>query len=124
MAGQSTLSSLIPLSLSYHSQYSTSHFFYDTSMLQERIAFHRQQLKQRLGLTAQGKVFSTGIDQLFDDSDLLIQSAGSPSASDSKRNEKKVNGFGVKDWLVEYSSLDIPWKLTIITVAKSMWPPI
>lgn len=82
-------------------------FFYDISLLQERIAFHRQQLKQRLGLTAQGKVFSTGIDQLFDDSDLLIQSVGSPSSSDSKRNDKKVSRFGVKDWLIEYSPLDI-----------------
>ena len=63
--------------------------------MQERIAFHRQQLKQRLGLTAQGKVFSSGVDQLFDDSDLLIQSSNSPSAgSDSaalKRNGKKVS---------------------------------
>ena len=57
-------------------------------VMQERISFHRQQLKQRLGLTAQGKVFSTGVDQLFDDSDLLIQSVYSPSASDSAVKKK------------------------------------
>ena len=55
---------------------------------QERISFHRQQLKQRLGLTAQGKVFSTGVDQLFDDSDLLIQSTYSPTAPDSTAKKK------------------------------------
>ena len=57
-------------------------------LTQERISFHRQQLKQRLGLTAQGKVFSTGVDQLFDDSDLLIQSTYSPSAPDSTAKKK------------------------------------
>ena len=56
--------------------------------MQERISFHRQQLKQRLGLTAQGKVFSTGVDQLFDDSDLLIQSTYSPSGTDSTAKKK------------------------------------
>ena len=56
--------------------------------MQERISFHRQQLKQRLGLTAQGKVFSTGVDQLFDDSDLLIQSTYSPSAPDPAAKAK------------------------------------
>ena len=39
---------------------------------QERASFHRQQLKQRLGLVAQGKVFSTGIERLFEDSDLIV----------------------------------------------------
>lgn len=57
-------------------------------LVQERISFHRQQLKQRLGLTSQGKVFSTGVDQLFDDSDLLIQSTFSPSAPDSTAKKK------------------------------------
>ena len=37
---------------------------------QEQLAFHRQQLKQRLGLVAQGKLFSTGIESLLEDSDI------------------------------------------------------
>ena len=37
---------------------------------QEQLAFHRQQLKQRLGLVAQGKLFSTGIESLIEDSDI------------------------------------------------------
>ena len=41
---------------------------------QERIAYHRQQLKQRLGLVAQGKVFSSGVEQLLEDADLIVQS--------------------------------------------------
>ena len=63
-------------------------------VVQERISFHRQQLKQRLGLTAQGKVFSTGVDQLFDDSDLLIQSTYSPSAPDPAA-KKKVHSYSI-----------------------------
>ncbi len=39
--------------------------------VQDRLAFQRQQLHQRLGLCAQGKVFSTGMEDLFDDNDLV-----------------------------------------------------
>ena len=47
---------------------------------QEKTAFYRQQLLQKLGLVAQGKVFSTGIEKFIDDSDLVITSStrGSP----------------------------------------------
>jgi TATA-binding protein-associated factor len=48
---------------------------YQKMTQQEKAAFHRQQLKQKLGLVAQGKVFSTGLEQLFDDSDLIITSS-------------------------------------------------
>lgn len=44
---------------------------YQKMTYQEKAAFHRQQLKQKLGLVAQGKVFSTGLEQLFDDEDLI-----------------------------------------------------
>ncbi|XP_064406197.1 TATA-binding protein-associated factor 172-like [Halichondria panicea] len=43
---------------------------------QERLSFHRTQLRQRLGLVAQGKVFSTGMEQLFEDTDLLPGTSG------------------------------------------------
>ena len=47
---------------------------------QEKATFYRQQLLQKLGLVAQGKVFSTGIEKFIDDSDLIITSStrGSP----------------------------------------------
>ena len=47
---------------------------------QERLAIQRKQLEQRLGLSAQGKVFAVGMEQLFDDSDLMTPSHSSPKA--------------------------------------------
>ena len=52
---------------------------------QERLAFHRQQLKQRLGLVAQGKVFSTGIESLLEDSDLAVTWEGRKETVQQKR---------------------------------------
>ena len=43
--------------------------------VQEKAAFNRQQLLQKLGLVAQGKVFSTGMEKLIDDSDFIITSS-------------------------------------------------
>ena len=59
---------------------------------QERVAFHRQQLRQRLGLVAQGKVFSTGIEGLFDDSDLVVTAGESEEANYSGNRAAKVCG--------------------------------
>ena len=68
--------------------------------VQERLAFHRQQLKQRLGLEAQGKVFSTGMEQLFDDSDLIIPGPGGGRGEGQQKrknvcmdNDTYVNAF-------------------------------
>lgn len=63
---------------------------FPSSLLQERAAFHRQQLRQKLGLVAQGKVFSTGIEKLFEDSDLLLPtgSEGSPKSGNGGRQQK------------------------------------
>ncbi|XP_019852330.1 PREDICTED: TATA-binding protein-associated factor 172 isoform X2 [Amphimedon queenslandica] len=44
---------------------------YQKMTQKEKATYHRQQLKQKLGLVSQGKVFSTGLEQLFDDNDLL-----------------------------------------------------
>ena len=56
------------------------------SLSQERLSFHRTQLRQRLGLVAQGKVFSTGMEQLFDDSDLLPGAASVGRTESAKKN--------------------------------------
>ncbi len=55
---------------------------------QEKAAFHRHQLKQRLGLVAQGKVFSTGIEGLFEDSDLLVETNNGEVVEDEGKATK------------------------------------
>ena len=55
---------------------------------QERVAFHRQQLRQRLGLVAQGKIFSTGMEGLFEDSDLVVTPAESRDGNGGNRTAK------------------------------------
>eukprot|EP00731_Ephydatia_muelleri_P028844 Em0020g488a len=47
---------------------------YQKMSFQERASFHRQQLQEQLGLVSQGKVFSTGLETLIDDSDLEVSS--------------------------------------------------
>ncbi len=56
---------------------------------QERLALQRQQLRQRLGLSAQGKVFSTGMEHLFDDNDLMTHTVVSPSSGTGMGPEHK-----------------------------------
>ena len=43
--------------------------------------FYRQQLLQKLGLVAQGKVFSTGVEKFIEDSDLMITSSANENPS-------------------------------------------
>lgn len=64
------------------------------SFCQERLSFQRQQLKQRLGLSAQGKVFSTGMENLFDDNDLVTHVVPSMGTGPDNR---KGNGNKVCD---------------------------
>ena len=59
---------------------------------QERLAFHRQQLKQKLGLVAQGKVFSTGIEALLDDSD-ISDICGRGGIEDTRRVQTNVSAL-------------------------------
>ena len=47
--------------------------------VQEKAVFYRQQLLQKLGLVAQGKVFATGVEKFIDDSDLMIASSAKDS---------------------------------------------
>ena len=58
---------------------------YQRMTAQERVAFHRQQLRQRLGLVAQGKVFSTGMEGLFEDSDLVVTTGESKEGNTGNR---------------------------------------
>ena len=62
------------------------------SCFQERLAFQRQQLKQRLGLSAQGKVFSTGMENLFDDNDLVTH-AVTERGEQRRESDSKVGCF-------------------------------
>ena len=61
---------------------------YQRMTAQERVAFHRQQLRQRLGLVAQGKIFSTGMEGLFEDSDLVVTPAESGDGNGGNRTAK------------------------------------
>ena len=61
-----------------------------TPCAQERLAFQRQQLQERLGLTAQGKVFSTGMEHLFDDNDLVTHVVPNSIADHKNGNCDKV----------------------------------
>ena len=56
------------------------------------MAFQRQQLKQRLGLNAQGKVISMGMEHLFDDNDLVTHVVPSMGTGPErgKGNENEV----------------------------------
>ena len=45
-----------------------------------------KQLEQRLGLSAQGKVFAVGMEQLFDDNDLVTHVV--PSVGTGQENQK------------------------------------
>ena len=57
------------------------------------MSFHRQQLKQRLGLVAQGKVFSTGIEKLFEDSDLIIPTFRNNEETAGTGRQQKVRTY-------------------------------
>ena len=48
---------------------------------QEKAAFYRRQLLQKLGLVAQGKVFSTGVEKFIEDSDLMVTSPAKENPS-------------------------------------------
>ena len=52
--------------------------------IQEKAAFYRQQLLQKLGLVAQGKVFSTGVEKFIEDDDLMVTSSATKDNSSSK----------------------------------------
>ena len=67
---------------------------------QERVAFHRQQLRQRLGLVAQGKVFSTGMERLFEDSDLVVTTGESKESN--MGNRAKVGRIRSEPWSSTY----------------------
>ena len=67
---------------------------------QERVAFHRQQLRQRLGLVAQGKVFSTGMERLFEDSDLVVTTGESKESNTG--NRAKVGRIRSEPWSSTY----------------------
>ena len=69
-----------------------------TPHVQERASFHRQQLRQRLGLVAQGKVFSTGMEGLFEDSDLVVTMTTTTEGEGRGRS----GGRQEKVWLVSW----------------------
>ena len=58
---------------------------YQKMSFQERASFHRQQLQEQLGLVSQGKVFSTGLEALIDDSDLDVTTDVVGSASSGRQ---------------------------------------
>ncbi|XP_065898514.1 TATA-binding protein-associated factor 172-like isoform X2 [Dysidea avara] len=62
----------------------------------ERAMFYRQQLKQKLGLVAQGKVFSTGIEKLFDDEDLILKKEEDVALKPSKSEAIPTSSTAIK----------------------------
>ena len=81
--------------------------------------FYRQQLLQKLGLVAQGKVFSTGVEKFIEDSDLMITSSAkeNPSSKPVRSTHMyyavHVNRFSTAHDTVQ---LLLPWYICVHVV--------